>query len=70
MAVLCAKRYPRRTVAQRRAPQCKNEYSPLQPRSSVMRKMIMLALASFLWKQVQKRIGRGTPQPGMPRRGR
>lgn len=35
-----------------------------------MRKMIMLAVASFLWKQVQKRFGRGAPQPGMPRRGR
>lgn len=35
-----------------------------------MRKMIMLALASFLWKQVQKRVGRGAPRPGVPRRGR
>jgi len=35
-----------------------------------MRKMIMLAVASFLWKQVQKRIGRGGPQAGVPRRGR
>jgi hypothetical protein len=35
-----------------------------------MRKMIMLALASFLWKQVQKRIVRGGAQPGMARRGR
>ena len=26
-----------------------------------MRKMIMLALASFLWKQIQKRIGRAGP---------
>lgn len=35
-----------------------------------MRKMIVLALASFLWKQVQKRMVRGVPQAGMPRRGR
>jgi len=32
--------------------------------------MIMLALASFIWKQVQKRIGRGVPQQGMPRHRR
>lgn len=33
-----------------------------------MRKMIMLALASFVWKQVQKRIGRGQVRPPVPRR--
>ena len=33
-----------------------------------MRKMIMLALASFLWKQVQKRMGRTATPRGMPRR--
>jgi len=33
-----------------------------------MRKMIMLALASFVWKQVQKRIGRNAAPRGMPRR--
>jgi len=35
-----------------------------------MRKMIMLALAGFVWKQVQKKMGRGqvqTPAP-TPRR--
>lgn len=36
----------------------------------VMRKMIMLALASFLWKQVQKRMGRGAVPQRMPRRWR
>ena len=35
---------------------------------SIMRKMIMLALASFVWKQVQKRIGRGQVRPSVPRR--
>jgi hypothetical protein len=35
---------------------------------SIMRKMIMLALASFVWKQVQKRIARGQVRPTMPRR--
>lgn len=35
---------------------------------SIMRKMIMLALASFVWKQVQKRIGRGQARATMPRR--
>jgi hypothetical protein len=33
-----------------------------------MRKMIMLALASFIWKQVQKRLGRAPAGRGMPRR--
>ena len=33
-----------------------------------MRKMIMLAIASFIWKQVQKRIARTPPSRGMPRR--
>ena len=33
-----------------------------------MRKMIMLALASFLWKQVQRRIGRAPVNQHMSRR--
>lgn len=33
-----------------------------------MRKMIMLALASFLWKQFQKRTGKASVSRGMPRR--
>jgi len=38
------------------------------PGENHMRKMIMLALASFVWKQVQKRIARGQVRPTMPRR--
>ena len=33
-----------------------------------MRKMIMLAIASIVWKQVQKRIGRVPVNRGVPRR--
>lgn len=33
-----------------------------------MRKIIMLALASFLWKQLQKRMGRTVSSRGIPRR--
>jgi len=33
----------------------------------VMRKMILLAVASFLWKQVQKRMGRGVAPRGTAR---
>jgi hypothetical protein len=57
-------------MALSRSPQCKNDSSTSSYRDIVMRKMIMLAFASFLWKQVQKRMGRGAPPPGMQRRGR
>ena len=33
-----------------------------------MRKMIMLAIASFVWKQVQKRIARAPVRRGMQNR--
>jgi hypothetical protein len=39
-------------------------------RDQVMRKMIMLAIASFLWKQLQSRMGRGAARQGMQRRWR
>jgi hypothetical protein len=39
-----------------------------QQQEFTMRKMIMLALASFVWKQVQKRMGRVPVNRGAPRR--
>jgi hypothetical protein len=39
-----------------------------QQQEFTMRKMIMLALASFVWKQVQKRMGRMPVSRGVPRR--
>jgi hypothetical protein len=46
----------------------KNDRAFIQREESIMRKMIMLALASFVWKQFQKRIGRGRVRQSMPRR--
>jgi hypothetical protein len=47
---------------------CHNDPRAYNWTDNIMRKMILLAVASFLWKQVQKRMGRGVAPRGMARR--